>query len=318
MYKIIVGDCLESLNNLPSESINCCVTSPPYWGLRDYGVSGQIGLEESPEQYIDKMVEVFGQVNRVLRNDGTLWLNLGDSYAGSGKGAWNNKNGGQKEVYIPDSDSPQTKIPKIPSGLKAKDLVGIPWLVAFALRANGWYLRSDIIWHKPNQMPSSVKDRPTLDYEHLFLLAKSEKYFFDKDAIAEPSVNEGVVVSLGKKSFSKRQADGKKIKPSGNGNASTYTVKPTRNKRSVWSITTKPYREAHFATFPPELVEPCILAGCQKDGTVLDPFCGSGTTGVVALRHGRNFIGLELNPEYAELSRKRITESRIEDFLSDL
>lgn len=271
---ILTGDALEWLRQLPDNSVNTCVTSPPYWGLRDYGIDGQIGLEETPEAYVERMIAVFREVRRVLRDDGTLWLNLGDSYAGSGKGAWKVKDR-QKEVYIPDPDSPQCRLPKVPSGLKPKNLIGIPWRVAFALQADGWYLRSDIIWYKPNAMPESVRDRPTKAHEYIFLLTKSERYYYDADAIKEDAV-------------------------SGNPN------RPKRNKRTVWTVSTKPFKGAHFATFPPDLIEPCILAGCPEGGIVLDPFFGAGTTGLVARRHNRNFIGIELNPQYVEIAKNRI------------
>lgn len=296
---ILTGDALEWLRQLPDNSVNTCVTSPPYWGLRDYGIDGQIGVEETPEAYVERMVEVFREVRRVLRDDGTLWLNLGDSYAGSGKGAWKVKDR-QKEVYIPDPDSPQCRLPKVPSGLKPKDLVGIPWRVAFALQADGWYLRSDIIWHKPNPMPESVKDRPTKAHEYIFLLSKSKKYYYDNDAIREES--KGVWNSakgFNKDGQSKRNIEGR----IGNREDKLQTG---RNKRSVWTVSTKPFKGAHFATFPPDLIEPCVLAGCPEGGIVLDPFFGAGTTGLVARRHNRNFIGIELNPQYVEIAKNRI------------
>jgi len=293
------------LKMLDDNSINCCITSPPYWGLRDYGIEGQIGLERTPEEYVSKMVEIFREVKRVLRDDGTLWLNLGDSYAGSGKGAWGNKEV-QKEIYVPDKDSPQCKLKKVPQGLKPKDLVGIPWMVAFALRADGWYLRQDIIWHKPNAMPESVTDRPTTAHEYIFLLSKSRKYYYDNEAIKETAKYANKTISLGEKSFSKRQAKGVGVEPSGNGRSDNYTVKEYRNKRSVWTVATQPFKEAHFATFPEKLIEPCILAGCPAGGIVLDPFMGAGTTAVVAWKHNRNYIGFELNPDYVAIAEKRL------------
>ena len=305
MWEIKQGDALSVLKTMPDQSINTCVTSPPYWGLRDYGVDGQLGLEPTPEEYVANLVEVFREVKRVLRKDGTLWLNLGDSYAGSGKGAWDNKEV-QKEVYVPDKDSPQCKLKKVPQGLKPKDLVGIPWMVAFALRADGWYLRQDIIWHKPNPMPESVKDRCTKSHEYIFLLAKSAQYYYDNEAIKETAKNANKTISLGEKSFSKRQAKGVGVEPSGNGKSDNYTVKEYRNKRSVWTVTTKPFKGAHFAVFPEDLIEPCILAGCPAGGVVLDPFMGSGTTCMVAAMYQRNFIGFELNPEYCKMAEKRI------------
>ena len=310
---ILTGDALEWLRQLPDNSVNTCVTSPPYWGLRDYGIDGQIGLEETPEAYVERMVEVFREVRRVLRDDGTLWLNLGDSYAGSGKGAWKVKDR-QKEVYIPDPDSPQCRLPKVPSGLKPKDLVGIPWRVAFALQADGWYLRSDIIWHKPNPMPESVKDRPTKAHEYIFLLAKSEKYYYDYESIKEPAINAGKTVKTNGADGMVGGYDGYRTR---DGFKRGITVKEKKNKRTVWSITTKPFKGAHFATFPPDLIEPCILAGCPEGGIVLDPFFGAGTTGLVARRHNRNFIGIELNPQYVEIAKNRI-EGEFPSFAVDV
>ena len=296
---ILVGDCIESMRGMAAGSVDCCVTSPPYYGLRDYGHEGQIGLEETPGAYVSKLVEVFREVRRVLRDDGTLWLNLGDSYAGSGKGAWANKDGGQKEVYIPDPDGPEARMNKTPIGLKPKDLIGIPWRVAFALQSDGWWLRQDIIWHKPNPMPESVTDRCTKAHEYIFLLSKSERYHYDADAIAEESVEPNRTRNdrVGGSSHSER----------GQHSEGGFTFgSETRNKRSVWTVATKPYSGAHFATFPPKLIEPCILAGCPAGGTVLDPFGGSGTTAAVANEHGRNAVLCELNPAYAELARKRL------------
>jgi DNA modification methylase len=301
LNKIYNMDCLKGLKQLDDNSINCCVTSPPYWGLRDYGVEGQFGLESTPEEYVAKMVEVFREVKRVLRKDGTLWLNLGDSYAGSGKGAWSNKEV-QKETYVPDKDSPQCKLKKVPQGLKPKDLVGIPWMVAFALRADGWYLRQDIIWHKPNPMPESVTDRCTKAHEYIFLLSKSRHYYYDHEAIREPYQSK-------KEKPRNKAAEGYNNSYVGGrwseGERDYYSA-GKRNKRSVWTVATKPFKEAHFAVFPPALIEPCILAGCPENGIVLDPFMGSGTTGMVAAIHQRNFIGFELNPEYCKMAEKRI------------
>jgi DNA modification methylase len=299
LNKIYNMDCLKGLKQLPDNSINCCVTSPPYWGLRDYGVEGQLGLEKTPEEYVAKMVEVFGEVKRVLRDDGTLWLNLGDCYNGSGGAGGDYNKGGLKEGQ-----------PKYPGRkvvtLKPKDLVGIPWMVAFALRADGWYLRQDIIWHKPNPMPESVKDRCTKAHEYIFLLAKSARYYYDNEAIKEDAKPES------EKRYKSTFYTGKK-EMSGQGRPGNASNTPgykrwtgKRNKRSVWTVTTKPFKEAHFATFPPDLIKPCILAGCPKDGIVLDPFMGSGTTGMVAAMYQRNFIGFELNPEYCKMAEKRI------------
>lgn len=294
-------DCFEGLKQLDDNSINCCVTSPPYWGLRDYGVEGQLGLESTPEEYVSKMVEVFREVKRVLRKDGTLWLNLGDSYCGTG-----NKGEYKDPKYLNGRNGQKVALNNKIKGLKSKDLVGIPWMVAFALRADGWYLRQDIIWHKPNPMPESVKDRCTKAHEYIFLLTKSAQYYYDNEAIKETAKNANKTISLGEKSFSKRQANGVGVEPSGNGKSDNYTVKEYRNKRSVWTVTTKPFKEAHFATFPPDLIKPCILAGCPKNGIVLDPFMGSGTTGMVAAMYRRNFVGFELNQEYCKMAERRI------------
>lgn len=318
---ILVGDVLDRLRGLPDCSAQCVVTSPPYWGLRDYGTVGQLGLESTPELYIQRMTEVFREVRRVLRDDGTLWLNIGDSYAGSGKGGNPEEgkqatNKGSQSIGVLYGKTGETarqaaltnvsRRLSIDAGYKCKDLVGIPWMLAFALRADGWWLRQDIIWSKPNPMPESVQDRCTKAHEYLFMLTKSARYYFDAAAIAEDSIHAGKIVTLGEKSLSKGQANGANVAASGNGKLEQVTVTDTRNKRSVWEIATQPYSEAHFATFPEALVEPCILAGSKVADTVLDPFCGSGTTGVVALRYQRAFIGIELNPTYAQLAEKRI------------
>jgi DNA modification methylase len=303
--KIYQGDVLKVLKTFPDESIHCCVTSPPYWGLRDYGVEGQLGLESTPEEYVEKMVEVFRKVKRVLRKDGTLWLNLGDSYANANPGS-----GGQCKLSGAGrnmTEARYTNIKRDVSSLKPKDLVGVPWMVAFALRADGWYLRQDIIWHKPNPMPESVKDRCTKAHEYIFLLSKSRKYYYDHEAIKEKAVSGTDLGILRSKkqatcnhpSILKRQKENIDSRTAGDGN---------RNKRSVWTVATKPFKEAHFATFPEKLIEPCILAGCPEGGIVLDPFMGSGTTAVVALKHNRNYIGIELNPEYIKIAEKRVSE----------
>jgi DNA modification methylase len=280
-HTILLGDCRETLKTIAAKSINTCVTSPPYFGLRDYGATGQIGLEDSIQEYIDNIVQVFREVKHCLRDDGTLWLNLGDSYAAAGKTT-------SSSLLI-----------------KPKDLIGIPWRVAFALQADGWYLRQDIIWHKPNPMPESVTDRCTKAHEYLFLLSKSPKYYFDHEAIKEPAVTAPVKRDKMGEGY---QAD----YPKGDRFSSGERVwgSTTRNKRSVWTVATKPYKCAHNAVFPPNLIEPCILAGCPVGGTVLDPFGGSGTTAGVALKHGRNAVLCELNPSYAELVEARITNIR--------
>ena len=333
-WRILTGDCVEMLSTEPDESVQCVVTSPPYWGLRDYGVKGQIGLESTPEEYVKSMVEVFRDVWRVLKIDGTVWLNLGDSYANTGKSGGGAQGKRWKEHGGRTKDCAGT-FKYAPPRLKPKDLVGIPWRVALALQADGWWLRSDtieqvefycpcgcgyimeeriwrysqdrdIIWHKPNPMPESVTDRPTRAHEYVFLLTKSAKYFYDADALREPT----------SESFKKRFNSGAVAKrnpsPQGLGASSVSgescfgSPDGKRNKRTVWTIPTQSYRGAHFATFPEKLVEPCILAGCPTGSVVLDPFCGSGTVGVVALRHRRRFLGVELNPEYVKLAEARI------------
>lgn len=300
---IIQGDALQSLRQLPDQSINCVVTSPPYWGLRDYGTEGQIGLEPTPESYVAAMVGVFEEVRRVLRNDGTLWLNLGDTYAGGGRGGNPNESAFRKQATNQGSLIAPTPIP---SGYKPKDLIGIPWRVAFALQSAGWYLRSDIIWHKPNPMPESVTDRPTKSHEYLFLLSKSERYYFDGGSVREPmsaASKSRYEYSFGGDKNNQLLKDGLRTRVVG-----TREETDGRNIRTVWSINTTSYPEAHFATFPPALVKPCILAGCPKGGIVVDPFAGSGTTLAVAIKLGRRAIGIELNPEYVKLIEKRLSE----------
>jgi DNA modification methylase len=257
---IIEGDCLATLRTLPDGAAQCCVTSPPYYGLRDYGVEGQIGLEDSPDAYVARLVDVFREVRRVLRDDGTLWLNMGDSYAAGGNGGGNKNNTNAGSLTVGRKVAP--------AGYKPKDLLGIPWMVAFALRADGWYLRKDIIWHKPNPMPESVRDRPTTAHEHVFLLTKRAAYFYDADSIREEPIG--------------------------------------ANARDVWTIATQPYSGAHFATMPPALAERCIKAGSKPGDTIVDPFGGAGTTGLVADRLGRNALLIELNPTYAAMARERI------------
>lgn len=298
------GDCREVLRTLPDESVHCCVTSPPYFGLRDYGVAGQIGLEPTPEAFIAEMVEVFREVRRVLRGDGTLWLNLGDSYANDGK--WGGSTGGLHQKALHGSAIGRGKRS---TGLKPKDLIGIPWRAAFALQADGWYLRQDIIWAKPNPMPESVTDRCTKAHEYIFLLSKSQRYYYDAKAVEEP-LSEGSAERYsyafgGAKSDALIEANktgmGQRTRVSG-----TREMPTGRNRRSVWSISTEPFKEAHFATFPPSLIEPCVKAGCPDSGLVLDPFGGAGTTGLVADRLGRHAILIELNPEYAAIAERRI------------
>ncbi len=376
---IICGDALTELKKLDSDLVQTCVTSPPYWGLRDYGIEGQIGLEDSPEAYVSKLVEIFREVKRVLRDDGTLWLVLGDSYAEGEVGNFSptsTLNMGRK-YRILYSDIIKRNAPP---GLKRKDLVGIPWRVAFALQADGWYLRSDIIWSKPNAMPESVQDRPTKAHEYIFLLAKSQRYYYDSEAIAEPlsnsMINHGVLQDKLYKHDSHTRLKGVRSpnRIFSDPESMNRIIKRGRNKRTVWTIPTQPYPEAHFAVFPPALIEPCVLAGsaekacevcgapwkrtvkqvatgrkdydmpevgdfdieiwsgrygemvvvgeswdptcsCPSEGTassiVLDPFLGSGTTAEVALKHRRDFIGIELNPEYVKLAEKRIRKVQV-------
>jgi DNA modification methylase len=307
--RLINADCRDALKSLPDQSANCCVTSPPYFGLRDYGVSGQIGLETTPAEFVAAMVEVFREVRRVLRDDGTLWLNLGDSYnnAGSsrnGEGLDGNRRGGATgadgELGYKKRDNRRAFVN---FGIKHKDLLGIPWRVAFALQSEGWYLRQDIIWAKPNPMPESVKDRCTKAHEYIFLLSKSPRYYFDSEAIAEAAAYANTLQSystpykhIGRQSTSGNERPG----------APRVVQADTRNKRSVWTIGTQPFPEAHFATFPPDLIRPCILAGCPEDGIVLEPFAGSGTTLAEAYRLNRRGIGIELNPAYCEIAKRRI------------
>jgi DNA modification methylase len=332
------GDCRETMRRWAEQGVKAqtCVTSPPYFGLRDYGHDGQLGLEKTPDAYIKAMVEVFRCVRDVLADDGTLWLNIGDSYCGTGsKGDWvdpKNPNGRSGQAV--------SKTQKV-QGCKSKDLIGIPWMLAFALRADGWYLRQDIIWHKPNPMPEPVQDRCTKAHEYIFLLSKSQKYYFDNESIAEPLASASIARLSQANLENQKGSDRVPGKTNGNmkavycGSDKPYTGKSTkdygaggaqdasatkarivdrilsgeittRNKRSVWTVTTKPYKGAHFATFPPDLITPCILAGSMAGDIVLDPFMGSGTTAAVALQHGRQYLGCELNPEYGPLQQNRI------------
>lgn len=369
---IRVGDCRTLLSAMEPQSVHCCVTSPPYFGLRDYGVDGQLGLEATPDEFVEAMVAVFREVRRVLRDDGTLWLNLGDSYAANRGYQVPSTKGGKKHG---PGQAAGGKGSIVPEGLKPKDLIGIPWRVALALQADGWYLRQDIIWNKPNPMPESVRDRCTKAHEYIFLLTKSPTYYYDADSISEtvsdtsiarwsqtgidgqagsnrvPGKTNGAMKAVG--GMRRPQAiravelakehglteehiaairsvgisDAGKAKVTTNGAGKNdprvqsladeakavlggyyreFLISERRNKRSVWTVTTKPFKGAHFATFPPDLIEPCVLAGCPVGGTVLDPFGGAGTTGLVAKQHGRNAIMCELNPEYAQMARERI------------
>lgn len=266
--QIIQGDSRQALESVPANTFQCCITSPPYWGLRDYGIAGQIGAEEDPDHYAADLVKIFREVRRTLREDGTLWLNIGDSYT-SGDRRWR----------APDKKNPARAMnyrPPTPKGLKPKDLIGIPWRIAFALQADGWYLRSDIIWNKPNCQPESVKDRPTRAHEYVFLFSKSESYFYDHAAIQEPSIN-------------------------GNG---------PKNRRTVWNVNTNGFHGAHFAVFPQELVQLCLMAGSKPSAQVLDPFFGSGTVGLVCREHRRHCVGIELNPDYIEIALERIGQAQ--------
>ena len=289
-FQILQGDCIEMMRTLPDNSVNCCVTSPPYFGLRDYGCDGQIGLEETPDAFISQLVSVFREVKRVLKDDGTLWVNIGDSYAGNNSRASNNGRAGF-------GNPRETVVKRTGEGLKTKDLIGIPWMLAFALRADGWYLRQDIIWHKPNPMPESVTDRCTKAHEYIFLLTKSPKYYFDHKAMQEKAVSAGKP-----RQFGATKQEGTLSNDAGR----VFGDNGLRNKRSVWSVNVKPYKEAHFATYPPELITPCILSGCPEGGIVIDPFGGSGTTAQVALQNKRNAILCELNPEYVKIIEKRL------------
>lgn len=313
------------MNTLESESVDCCVTSPPYYGLRDYGVDGQIGLEETLEEYISKLVMVFDEVRRVLKPKGTLWLNMGDTYCSTAPGTMGDPYF-IKECHAETNNARQRYRGLAPAGMKPKDLMGVPWMLAFALRADGWYLRQDIIWAKPNPMPESVKDRCTKSHEYIFLLSKSKKYYFDNEAIKEPCVGFNNVVPAGscgtlKPNSRKRKGNNRTFRGGGvytNNRAfdnsassekdsigNTANETGLRNKRDVWTVATKGYKRAHFATFPPELIRPCILAGCPKGGTVIDPFFGSGTVGEVATQNNRIYIGIEINPSYCKISEDR-------------
>ena len=339
---IIHGDALEVLRGMPDESVNCCVTSPPYWGLRDYGVPGQLGLERTPEEYTAKMVEIFREVRRVLRNDGTLWLNLGDCYATGGGAVGRCPGGGDQGDRFLRMGHINTQPNRMPlPGLKHKDLVGIPWRIAFSLQADGWWLRQDIVWSKDNPMPESVRDRFCKSHEYIFLLSKSDRYYFDLESILEPcesgpsdlrkmvesqeriggkhkilddpllkasaATNIGRKRSVGGRSGNIERKYGEAVNRDGSHLGRSVPWEGlVRTPRSVWKINTEPCREAHFAVMPKRLVERCILAACPPVGTVLDPFMGSGTTAVVARKLNRNYIGIELNPKYIDIANRRI------------
>ncbi|QBQ11121.1 MULTISPECIES: site-specific DNA-methyltransferase [unclassified Pseudomonas] len=351
-HRVLIGDCIESMRTLPDKSVQMCVTSPPYYGLRDYGVEGQIGLEETPAEFIGRLVEVFREVRRVLRDDGTAWVNMGDSYAGSrcGGNSQSTTGVGRDESVTAakarrtaasrrrDNESVPRSDYAVP-GFKPKDMMGMPWRLAFALQDDGWYLRQDIIWHKPNPMPESVRDRCTKAHEYIFLLSKSAKYYYDQAPILEPCspnthnrLSQDVLSQIGSeranggaKSNGNMKAVARKSNGVGWGHGTdseerargrikdndsmnpALAVMPTeRNKRSVWTVPTHSFKGAHFATFPPDLIRPCVLAGAPLGGIVLDPFGGAGTTAVVAMQEGRRSILCELNPEYAAMAERRI------------
>ncbi|WP_371360147.1 site-specific DNA-methyltransferase [Pseudomonas sp. KT_2_4] len=328
-HRVLIGDCIESMRTLPDQSVSTCVTSPPYYGLRDYGMAGQIGLEETPAEFVARLVDVFREVRRVLRDDGTAWVNMGDSYANGGR----TTRGADEKL---DARTMSVR-PRDPAGIKPKDLMGIPWRLAFALQDDGWYLRQDIIWHKPNPMPESTRDRCTKAHEYLFLLSKSPRYYYDQDAIKEPVAlssitrmaqdleqqrgsdrvpgkSNGPMKAVRSKRDSFKRDDSKREQAIPGQSLGTHRPDreesawplDTRNKRSVWTVPTQGFKGAHFATFPPDLIRPCILAGAPLGGVVLDPFGGAGTTAVVAMQEGRKSILCELNPEYAAMAERRI------------
>jgi DNA modification methylase len=344
-HQILMGDCIEMMRALPDSSVNTCVTSPPYFGLRDYGVDGQIGLEETPGEFITRLVEVFREVRRVLREDGTVWVNMGDTYASIAGGYAPGGSAGKHDMVSQSTRGAvlRGKRRSPPTGLKQKDLMGIPWRLAFALQDDGWYLRQDIIWHKPNPMPESTRDRCTKSHEYLFLLSKSPRYYYDQDAIKEPvalssvaRLSQDIAQQFGsdrvpgksngpmkavrskRDSFKRENSKREQTIPG----QSMGTHRPereescwpleTRNKRSVWSVPTVGFKGAHFATFPPDLIRPCILAGAPRGGVVLDPFGGAGTTAVVAMEEGRRSILCELNPEYAAMAERRVASARLD------
>lgn len=338
-HQILIGDCIESMRTLPDKSVQMCVTSPPYYGLRDYGMAGQIGLEETPAEFIERLVKVFREVRRVLSNDGTVWVNMGDTYASIAGGY---ALGGSAGKYDMVSQATRGAVLRCkrrtpPIGLKQKDLMGIPWRLAFALQDDGWYLRQDIIWHKPNPMPESTRDRCTKSHEYLFLLSKSPRYYYDQSAIKEPVAlssltrmaqdleqqhgsdrvpgkSNGPMKAVRSKRDSFKRDDSKREQPIPRQTLGTHRPDreesgyplDTRNKRSVWTVPTQGFKGAHFATFPPDLIRPCILAGAPRGGVVLDPFGGAGTTSLVSMQEGRRSIICELNPEYAKMARRRI------------
>ena len=305
---IICGDALETLKKFPDESINCSITSPPYYGLRDYHKKEQIGREKTVEEYLDRLINVFREVRRVLKKDGTCFIVIGDSYAGT-----SSKKEQRDPKYPKGRNGQNPSITQKVLGYKSKDLMGIPWRLAFALREDGWYLRSDIIWHKENAMPEACRDRPTRSYEHIFLLSKSPRYYYDYDSLAEPMKEvskKRYVRGRSKENKYLNENSGAKIQKineaRGYGQYKGDNIPQFRNKRDIWTINTTSFRGNHYAAFPPKLAEICMITGCPKGGIILDPFIGSGTVGLIALLHNRKYIGIELNEEYVDLARKRI------------
>ncbi len=301
-YTLLQGHCLEVLRTLPAESVQTCVTSPPYFGLRDYGCNGQIGLESTPDAFVTSLVEVFAEVHRVLKSDGTLWLNLGDSYAGKSQSLPGDGRSGF-------SNNRKALVQRMSEGLKHKDLIGIPWRVAFALQQYGWYLRQDIIWHKPNPMPESVTDRCTKAHEYIFLLSKSDRYYYDYEAIKEDATTPPTIRDKHAEGYQADYVKGDRF----SSGARVYGADGRRNKRSVWTVPVKGFPGAHFATYPTELIRPCILAGSQRGDTVLDPFNGSGTTGFVSMEERRKYIGIDINDEYLAIAEARIKSAQVQE-----
>ena len=311
--KIYCGDSLDILRTLPAESVDCVVTSPPYYCLRDYGIEGQIGLEKSPEVYIKRLTAVFEECRRVLTADGTMWVVIGDSYAGSGRG-WGGKNDlYSRKIQPAASFATEFSKPHKLQNYKNKDLIGIPWQLAFALRSGGWYLRQDIIWHKPNPMPESMRDRCTKAHEYVFLLSKSAKYYFNHNAMLESAKYDGrkTTTHNGSAKYQNNAAgiSTQTLSKGGRERWQQQNGKYLRNRRSVWTVPTRPFKGAHFATFPPDLIRACIEAGCPSNGVVLDPFMGAGTTAVVAKQLGCNYVGIELNSAYVDMAERRIASS---------
>ncbi|AHC65156.1 site-specific DNA-methyltransferase [Pseudomonas aeruginosa] len=311
-HEIRVGDCLDALRAMPDQSFHCCITSPPYFGLRDYGMASQIGLEQTPAEFVARLVEVFREVRRVLRDDGTLWVNMGDSYASIAGGYAPEGSAGKHDIVSRNTRGAVRRghRRKPAEGLKQKDLMGIPWRLAFALQDDGWYLRQDIIWHKPNPMPESVRDRCTKAHEYVFMLTKSRRYYYDHEAVKEDAVSEHPSGNGFKRDARESY---KNLDGTARGNDEQWTgVGGKRNRRSVWTVPTAGFKGAHFATFPPDLIRPCVLAGAPRGGLVLDPFGGAGTTALVAMQEGRRSVLIELNPEYAAIARNRLDTAWLE------